>query len=182
MKVLNSFLFISFLLILGCAEIEPQINWNDPASIASKIEIKRDDFKKQTEYKGPNCSEIYNDMVFIRAWKHDYLNELIFQIYVMDYYNEDWRFYTTAWDSDGNRLETIQISRDVGYCGRYGCSHYEHIGLNISKEYLESKIDSGLQFEISGKGGKEIFSIPPSYIRAFLNIAKWATQNSKALD
>ena len=90
----------------------------------------------------------------------------------MDYYGGDWRFYNSAYDSNGNSLDTTKISQDVGSCSTSGCSHFEHLGLNVTREYLEKNQDSGIRFKVSGKAGEEVFSIPSAYIKAFLSVAK----------
>jgi hypothetical protein len=114
----------------------PRINVNDPQAVSSAVSVQRDDFRKITNYKGPNASSNTLDQVFIRAWKTDATGSIAYQIYVMDYYDGDWRFYDSAHDSNGNSLNTTLISRDVDSCGRFGCSHREHLGLNVTREYL----------------------------------------------
>jgi hypothetical protein len=139
--------------------------------LRSTIQVKYDEFKKLTKYEGSNVAS-GSDVVFLRAWKPD-KSSIIFQIYVMDYYDGEWRFYHSAWDSDGTSLDTTQISRDVGSCSRYsGCSHYEHMGINVTRDYLEKHRRSGIRFKLSGKAGEEIFSIPAAHIDAFLEIVK----------
>ncbi len=135
------------------------------------IKVSYDEFKKLTKYEGSNVAT-GADVVFLRAWKPD-KSPMVIQIYVMDYYHDEWRFYHSAWDSDGIKLDTTQISRDVGTCSRYsGCSHYEHLGLNVTREYLEKHRRTGVRFQLSGKAGEEVFSIPAAHIDAFLEVAK----------
>lgn len=160
------------LTLSACVTTAPRLNVSDPQAVSGAISIQRDDFKKTTNYKGPNASPDILDQVFIRAWKTDATGSITYQIYVMDYYNGDWRFYHSAYDSNGNSLNTTQISRDVGSCSRYGCSHEEHLGLNVTREYLEKNQDSGIRFKVSGKAGEEVFFIPGGYIKAFLSVAK----------
>ena len=156
----------------ACVATAPMLNVSDPQAVSGAISITRDDFKKVTNYKGPNASQNFFDEVFIRAWKTDATGIITYQIYVVDYYNGDWRFYNSAHDSNGNSLNTTQISRHVGSCNRYGCSHEEHLGLNVTREYLEKNQYSGIRFKVSGKAGEEIFFMPGGYINAFLSVAK----------
>jgi hypothetical protein len=142
-----------------------------PVDLRSTIKVSYDEFKKLTKYEGSNVAT-GSDVVFLRAWRPD-KSPMIIQIYVMDYYHDEWRFYHSAWDSDGVKLYTTQISRDVGSCSRYsGCSHYEHLGLNVTREYLEKHRRTGVRFKLSGKTGEEVFSIPADHIDAFLEVAK----------
>lgn len=142
-----------------------------PVDLRSTIKVSYDEFKKLTKYEGSNVAT-GSDVVFLRAWRPD-KSPMIIQIYVMDYYHGEWRFYHSAWDSDGVKLDTTQISRDVGRCSRYsGCSHYEHLGLNVTREYLEKHRRTGIRFKLSGKAGEEVFSIPAAHIDDFLEVAK----------
>ena len=99
-------------------------------------------------------------------------SELVERYNLMDHYDGDRRFYDSAYDSNGNRLDTTIISRDVGACSAYGCSHEEHIGFNVSREYLEKAQGDGIQFKVSGKAGEMIYSLPSAYIKAFLSVVK----------
>lgn len=139
------------------------------SEISSKIKTDFDDFKKISNYKGPEESWGNCDSIFLRAWKSDTDKEATYQIYVMDYYSGEWRFYSHAFDDDGNALDFTSISRDVGSCSRYGgCSHYEHLGINVSRKYLENRKDKGIKFKISGNAGEEVCALHSPYIKAFL--------------
>ncbi|RFC39125.1 MAG: hypothetical protein DID90_2727552383 [Candidatus Nitrotoga sp. LAW] len=179
MKALITTIFtIGVSILAGCAEPEPRVaprpkvNWNDVQSIASAISVQHDDLKKMTNLKGPNSSKGILDTVLLRAWKLDEDGRLSYQIYVIDYYHGDWHFYDTATDSKGNNLVIKLNSRDVSSCDYFTCAHQEHIGINVSREYLEKNQDNGIVFKLSGKGGEETFNIPSTYIKAFLSVAK----------
>lgn len=136
--------------------------------VATAVRVSRDDFKKVTNYRGPDIEAGAFDSLFLRAWKPDGA-QTNYQVYVADYYTSEWRFYTSADDSDGTRLNVTLIDREVGSCSRYGgCSHFEHMGINITRDYLERKAESGMTFQISGRGGKEVFFIPGFHIKGFL--------------
>jgi len=138
------------------------------SDISKRIKIKYDEFEKTTKYDGPlekweNC-----DNIFLRAWKADSAKDTAYQIYVIDYYNGKWRFYKYGYDDDGNALDVISIDRDVDSC-RYGnCSLREHVGINVSRKYLENRKDRGIKFKISGDAGEEICGLDSPYIKAFL--------------
>lgn len=179
MKGLMTTMLITGIFILaGCAEPgpsitpRPKINWNDVQSIASTIDVQRDDLKKITSFKGPNSGKGILDTVLLRAWKSDEGGGFSYQIYVIDYYHGDWHFYDKASDSQGNILNITLNSRDVSSCDYYTCAHYEHLGMNVSREYLEKNQENDIVLTISGKGGKETFIIPSTYIKAFLAVAK----------
>ncbi|BBJ22141.1 hypothetical protein [Candidatus Nitrotoga sp. AM1P] len=179
MKALIITMLVTGIYILaGCAEPEPRvaprpkINWNDVQSIASAISVQRDDLKKTTNFKGPNSSKGILDTVLLRAWKSDEGEGFSYQIYVIDYYHGDWRFYDTASDSKGNILNITLNSRDISSCDYSTCAHHEHLGINVSREYLEKNQENDIVFKLSGKGGEETFIIPSAYIKAFLFVTK----------
>lgn len=171
-------LVAGILMLAGCAEPEPRVaprpkvNWNDVQSIASAISVQHDDLNKITNFKGPNSSSGILDTVLLRAGKSDEGGGFSYQIYVIDYYHGDWRYYDTASDSKGNHLVIKLNSRDVSSCDYFTCAHQEHLGINVSREYLEKNQENGIVFKVSGKGGEETFIITSSYIKAFLSVAK----------
>lgn len=179
MKALIITMIVAGIFMLaGCAEPElrvvpkPKVNWNDVQSITSAISVQRDDINKITNFKGPNSSSGILDTVLLRAWKSDEGGEFSYQIYVIDYYHGDWRFYDTASDSNGNNLVIKLNSRDVSSCDYFTCAHQEHLGINVSREYLEKNQGNGIVFKVSGKGGEETFIIPSAYVKAFLAVVK----------
>lgn len=177
MKTLTITMLITGIFILaGCAETglsyvpKPKINWNDVQSIASTISVQHDNLKKTTSFRGPNSARGILDTVMLRAWKSDESGGFSYQIYVIDYYHGDWRFYDTASDSKGNSLNITLSSRDVSPCDYTTCAHYEHIGINVSRDYLEENKEHEIVFTLSGKGREETFMIPSAYIKAFLTV------------
>lgn len=152
--------------------VSPAVKVEPPkVDLRSTVKVSYDEFKKLTKYEGSNFSS-GTDVIFLRAWKSG-KEPVVIQIYVMDYYDDEWRFYHSAWDSDGVKLDVTQISTDVGVCSRYsGCSHYEHLGLNVTQKYLEKHRRTGVRFKLSGKAGEEVFSIPAAHIDAFLEVVK----------
>lgn len=169
--MLNALFVIILVLLTSCATTPP-MNWNDPQEISSKINVQYDNFKKVTEFTGPIVRLEYSGYFFIRAWKYDNDNEITYQIYVKDRYADDWRYYDSAYDSDGNIIDVTLIAQKVDSCYDWGCMLEEHIGLNVDKSYLEKHIESGLRFKVSGKAGENIFYLTGSYIKAFLEVVK----------
>ncbi|WP_239253689.1 hypothetical protein [Candidatus Nitrotoga sp. M5] len=178
MKALIITIFVTGIFMLtGCANpglnnaAKPTINWNDTQSISSAISVQHDDLKKITNFKGPNYSNGILDSVSLRALKSDEDDRFSYQIYVTDYYHGDWRFYDTASDSKDNNLVIKLNSRDVSSCDYLTCAHQEHLGIDVSREYLEENQENGIVFKVSGKGGEKTCIIPGTYIKAFLSVA-----------
>ena len=169
MRLLNILLIAIPLSAIGCTQTK-QIDWNNSLEITNLVIVEYDEFKKVTRYVGPHYpGYILGSNVFLRAWKYDSYSTITYQIYASSYYRGDWRFYDQAYDSDGNQLDTTVIDRYVISCYQSPCSHSEHIGINISRDYLEKHRNGQIRFKIEGRAGEDIFTIPSSYISAFLN-------------
>lgn len=149
---------------------EPKLDLSDASAIAAAFSVEHDDFKKGTRIRGPNATSSVGDSVLIRGWKVDKDQHIDFQIYVAIYYIGKWRYFDSAYDSDGTRFEVTVISRDVHSCGVPGCSHTEHLGLRLPQTYLEQHRESGITFQVSGKLGDVVYTIPGPYVQAALNV------------
>jgi hypothetical protein len=158
--------------LIACGTPPPRVDVNNSAQMASRVQIKRDDFKKVTNYTGPEIRSEGGGTVNLRAWKTDALGVINFQVYGVDFYSGEWKFHNSAYDSNGTRMDFVSIARDVGSCGRYSCSHYEHFGLNVTRDYLEKASKTGMHFKVSGRAGEAIFFIPGGYIDGFLTAVK----------
>lgn len=156
------------LLTVHAAAQEPASPPEQPGAPRSAVTKERDDFKKVTWYRGREAPAHKYDTVILRAYKHDRLPTR-YQIYVSDHYENGWRFYDTAHDINGQRLNLIEISREVGVCDQRGCSHYEDVAISVSRGYLEANSKSGIKFQISGRGGKEVFTLPAEHIAEMLD-------------
>jgi len=143
----------------------------DDPGMAPIVLVKYDEFEKTSFYNGEDVG-IGGDYLALRAWKKD-LGATRIQIYVISHYVDEWRFYDSAWDSDGNRLSLTRISAEVDECRRYSvCTHTEHIAVGVTSDYLESRRASGVRFKIKGKGGELVLHMPGAHIAAFLDAIK----------
>lgn len=159
-------------IVVSACQANYRIDGNDPKKVVAKLKTERDEFKKQTRFTGPNTASEDYDLLMLRATKADATGAVSYQIYIADYYSGEWRFYNSTYDSNGAKLETIVISRDVTGCDRTGCGHKEHLAIPVTLKYLEESTSSGIRFKISGKAGEEVFFLPGPYIQTFLSVAK----------
>lgn len=168
-RVLSTALIAATIAMAGCVSMPQAKRPADATEYAAAVTVERDNFKKHTRYVSFNDGRGF-DTLFLRAYKYDDPKmPSLYQIYVADYYDGDWRFYNTAYDSNGKRMDFVQISRDVGACGRYsGCSKTEHLALTVDRAYLESGANTGIQFQVSGKAGSEVFNLTGPAIAGFL--------------
>lgn len=155
-------------MLMGCAvrQVVPPAP-KTPEDWARGVRSERDDYRKVTTYRGQQL-ERDGSVVFLRAHQLDAAPKPAIQIYVAAYYGGGWRFYDSAFDREGKVLPVTVINREVSGCSRYGCGHIEHIGLAVDDAYLASRQGSGIDFQLSGKGGKDQFYLPGGYIEAFL--------------
>lgn len=163
----------------GCAQMMKTYDPSNQGQVMGKVTKKYDEFKRTTQYTGPSLAEGTLDYVSLRAFAFENPPNTIYQIYVSDYYNGNWKFYDYAYDSDGNKLDFVRIDRRVSGCSSYGCSHTEDFALNVSRKYLQDRASTGIRFKVSGKGGEEIFFIPASYINGFLQVVPDTSSQEK---
>lgn len=158
-------MIVASLALLGCAM--KTYNPNNQAQVAGKVAKNYDTFMKTTWYVGPNLGDGF-DLLGLRAFVTENPTETTYQIYVSDYYDDKWRFYAYAYDSDGNEMDFVKIDRQVTACSSLSCSHKEDFALVVNRKYLQARATTGLRFKAAGKGGEAIFFIPPAYISGFL--------------
>ncbi len=169
MRFLTFFFILLFFIFSGCQTLTPPIDWNDAQSIAAQISTSRDDSKSLTTFQGPSNNEKDTGVYLIRAWKYDNDDTAIYQIYIRDHYSDDSGFYGSVYDSDGNKLNTVQISREDGSCISSSCWFYTPLGINVDRDYLEKYKDSGFSVKLKDKTGENLFTVPSTYIKAFLD-------------
>jgi hypothetical protein len=163
MKLFPASVLAVAALLSGCAAQQVAT-----ASTEAAVVVARDEFRKMTTYRGPDVTVDVLDTVLIRAWRTDG-QPVEYQIYVSDHYDADWRFYSSAFDLDGQEFNVTQIARRVGACSRYsGCSKTETVGLNVTRAFLEKYRSRDLTFKIIGKAGEQVFTLPSRHIAKFL--------------
>jgi hypothetical protein len=78
------------------------------------------------------------------------------QLYVSDYYQGSWVFWSRANSQDAQPLEFVSISRDIIYCGSHvGCSYSEQLGATIPDTILKTHQD-GFSVKFYANTGKEM--------------------------
>ena len=173
MKKINIIIIVLIISTFGCA-ITPPIDPLEPQRLISLTTTTYDSYNKRTTYRGPYYyirSQTYsNDLIFLRAWKDG--DSISYQIYVRDFYYNEWRFYDRVYDSNNTELSITLIDQDVTSCSGGSCTFCEDIGINVSKDYLEINKKTGIKFKIYGKGGSQEFYLPGILIETFLSVVK----------
>lgn len=174
---------VSMIWLAGCmsnprptptssnAAPKPSVNWNDPSFVSGQVKMDRDNYQKVTHYLGPNSSDMpWAEVEALRAFKRDN-GPIGYQVYLRHRYVGEWRFYDVAFDSNGVQLELVKISQKVLSCSGGRCSHEEDVALNVSREYLERASKDGINVQLSGRNGAQVFTIPHGYVEGFLRTA-----------
>jgi hypothetical protein len=146
-------------------------------AIRDAITVKHNDFSKFTTYSGPNTAIDLRDYVSLGAAKKDGYSDIVYLISVMKRTCNDWAYFDTAYDRDGNKLHIRDdASRDFDSYAKlsYMCPYMESIQIPVTRDYLEKKTqpDGILWVEISGRSKEMVFYIASDYIRAFLSVVK----------
>lgn len=161
------FSVLAVLALTACAAVAPP-QPRTAETYAAATRVEHDQFQQVTRYQAPTINSNGSD-VALRSFTMHKSSETIYQIYfIASYGGKGWRFYNSIYDVNGNRLDTTLISRDVGHCSKYGCSHYEHLAANVTRDYLEKVAQSGMSMKLVGQAGSEVHTIPPEYVRGFL--------------
>ncbi len=182
MKVYTLAVFCTAILTVGCAVdgssstavkaenpkyIPP--NWNDPATVQAKINVKVDEFTKQTTYVGPDFGS-GSDMILLRAWTGPRSPNPPYQIYVQQFGLKAPTFYA-YYDADGMEFETIYIASEINRCNKGGfCGVRETVAVSVTREYLQQFSKTGLRFKLAGKNQDSVYEIPAGYIQGFLSV------------
>ncbi|HKH19544.1 MAG TPA: hypothetical protein VKB53_01305 [Gammaproteobacteria bacterium] len=162
-------LLIASVLLAACATpIEQQA----PQSISSAVEVKDTAFDKDITYTGPviYTSSGDNDLQYLlRAWKNKKTDNTGYQLYIdVSYADADWRSYESASFTSGSTVNAATIDNDV-YCGAYGCTYYETLGIPVTAAFLNRKSVTGFNVRLNSHSGQETFvKVSPNYIQGFM--------------
>ena len=185
--VIENFTRFTIVLVLLCQTFiscspPPKVNFLDPLSVSENIYVDYDEFEKTALFQGPRIKPNYEDFHLIRAYKFDDESfPTLYQIYISTKYSAaDWRFYDSAYDSNGNNLDMMVITRDFDVGSGARVNFKEEFVLNVSKEYLENYDDvhRNLMIKYSCKDPMwdKVIRIPGGYIKAILNISNFVEQ------
>lgn len=104
----------------------------------------------------------------------DDLSKPSYQLYFSMTDNTDWQYWSEARYKINGDLHTIDLNRiasDVN-CSQYGCSHYEDVAGEVTREHLEAFSEEGDTIRVySGavSGKYKSVHIQPTEVRDFLS-------------
>ncbi len=129
-----------------------------------------DKFEKKTTYVGSDISraEKDNDTLAIYAFKR--ADSVTYNIQMVTV-NDGRRNYSATWDSNGKQLEVIATPSNFVDCSSYGCIYVNGNVVGVTREYLESIKDTGIDLKFGESGGNDVFfNIPSGYVKKFLAV------------
>lgn len=169
--VIHALLISGVLLTSACSTYRDA----KPEDVASRVEVKDSEFDSQIRFVGPPIRKGWNEQttVRLRGWIDKSTKISSHQIYTRVWYNlSDWRFYRSASFKGGERVDLVEIDRDVNCSGGGGivtCSYAEIIGVPISLDDLKGAQDTGLIVRLNARSGHETFiEIPAPYVKGYL--------------
>ncbi|MFH1338919.1 MAG: hypothetical protein ABIH40_03665 [Candidatus Omnitrophota bacterium] len=157
--------FISFLLLgvtlSGC--VTTSIKTASDVFLYSSIDT--DSYKKTTWIQSPSLDGwIYS--VWLRAQVEN-KKVISYQIYVLDR-DDDWRFFHSAYDADGKKLDFRTVDSLVESTGLYTGYTREDYVIVLKREYLNNSVGKEINFKAVGKRGERVIVVPSFYIEGFL--------------
>ena len=156
---------LAVMLVSGCAGFE--LNSTDPNAVASGVTRTNDPYMGVTKTSAkpipmvldfPNTATAYLVAFQGRRREVDLVVQCVFS-------NQagGGRSLHQAFDNQGTELETKVVSQDQN---DYAVT--ESIAITLSRGYLVSRAQSGLDMKLIGDTGAVIIKIPAAYVQGFL--------------
>ena len=163
MRTGKTVLIVLVLLLGGCSEAGLRtatgVYTHTNASIGTDA--------KTAWIKGPTDKKYFSDYgtsgyadVFLRTLVKDEGDT--HQLYV-GFHDEDWVYFSRAYDRKGNELKFVEIKREQVTGGIT-----EHFAATLSDDYLLSAARKGLVVKFVGKRGERQVHIRPHYVKGYL--------------
>ena len=167
-----STIIISFI---GCAAMLVMQNPKTIEKVYQETKINKDTYNKDIWIRGPKFYHtVYGGgdyYIFLRAYITD--NKLNFlQIFVVDG-KEEHRFYNSAYDKSGKKLEFNHVdsrisSGDSFWYFSNSVGVVEKFVITIDRDYIDNLPGIDLNFKVYGKRRNHEFKMPGHYIKGFL--------------
>ena len=162
MKLNLKIMYIVFIALFfaGCATF-PKTS----SEVYSGSSISDDPYTKLISVTSPRVSSGAVDAIILVAMKSykDQNQHTTYSLLVVDY-SENWIFYKSARDINGNVLDVRTMDRKVLGAGLIR----ESFCIFLSREYLDSASTSGMDIRLEGKRGSNKIFLPAYFIEGFL--------------
>lgn len=180
MKLINlTILSLLVVFLTGCVSLPKAPE--TPADYSNKVQISDSKFDSHIKFSGYTEATYKNGLLpesykyFIRSWKNKKNNNIKHQLYISFDYFGDWRFYNSASFDDSRQTDVTEIDRTVLDCSSryFGCNVSEDVAVDLSSQFLKSKINEGFSVRINSKRSySDIVTISPNYIAGYLSVVK----------
>jgi hypothetical protein len=171
------FLFsLAVLFFAGCAPI-----LKSSQDFADHTHLLFDKYKKTYTVDGYKFTVKefpptgHSEEINLEAFLHEGMDDVIYL--AVNCGMESWSFFDGATDFNGNELKVDIVSRNL----ISGDLVIERVAVNLSREYLESMKESGLNIRLEGKRGNQTVKVPSAYIIGFLEKYDQYSQQVKGM-
>lgn len=167
-KIFSIFLLLSLTSCMGGKTVPVSQLSSHTLANNAKVEGKSS-FDKSLVVYTPYVGNMWREYTLRGFVNKKDGNVSVIQVYITLNYSKNWRFYERADTDDGQSKSLTVIKRDFD-CSQYGCSYNEVVALNLSKDYLLSKKDSGFKFRIVNRNSSYplVFEVPSNVIQGLI--------------
>lgn len=160
----------------------PKVDINNENSVLESTlnSYEKDDYSGQQSWMGPfihtdiwqqRGSENFDrDLdVTLSAYRNTG-QQTQYYLFVNIRYRGEWRHYDTAYDKDRFKFPIQMGSKDVIDCSGYSkhCVKSENIGVIMTRSYLKSHANTGIDLAVYGSGVQHTVIVPAAYVKGFL--------------
>ena len=163
MRAGKTILIALVLLLGGCSEA----GLRTAKGVYTHTNASIDYEAGKTWIKGPTGKKYFADSgasgyadVFLRTLVRDKSDT--HQLYVA-FYDQDWVYFSKAYDSNGDELRLIKIKKHKVTGGIT-----EHFAATLSDDHLRSAARKGLEVKFVGKRGEREVYLRPHYVKGYL--------------
>lgn len=154
------------LFITGCTE--QNLNLTTSAEVASQSKFSYDTYSKSKDISSPVYVNYTKDYAYVKellSYNVNKKNQIDLTVLVE---NNKWYFFKEAIDSNGTKLNFINLKRDVT---RNGFTQ-ESFVISFTKEEIEKYKTTGLFYKVYGTSNSTEIYLAPNYIEGFLDRLK----------
>jgi len=136
-----------------------------PSDVFSNSTVLKDSYQSTTLIESPayyQAQGVGGHRLSLQA-KFNSVGNIAYSLQVQDSQASGWRFFDRAYDSNGKKLEFIDINHDV----TLGITS-ETFAINLPRSYLENAATESINIKVFGENGEKLILVPNHYVEGFL--------------
>jgi len=136
-----------------------------PSDVFSNSTVLNDSYQSTTLIESPGVFQAQGmggHRLSLQA-KFNSVGDISYSLQVQDSQASGWRFFDRAYDSNGQKLEFIDIDHDV----TLGITS-EFFSINLSRSYLDNAAIESINIKVFGENGESLILLPNHYVEGFL--------------